>query len=131
MKLTNIEIHYFGQLPSGQKSTLYTLKNAKGMTVKISDFGATIVAISVPDKDGEFDDITHGCGSLDGYLKGVPYFGATVGRYGNRIANATFKLDGETYNLAKTMDPISCMVATWALIKLYGKLILLMEMNLL
>jgi aldose 1-epimerase len=105
MKLTNIEIHYFGQLPSGQKSTLYTLKNAKGMTVKISDFGATIVAISVSDRNGTFDDITHGCGSLEGYLKGVPYFGATVGRYGNRIGNATFKLDGETYNLAKNNGP--------------------------
>jgi aldose 1-epimerase len=101
MKLTNIEIHYFGQLPSGQKTSLYTLKNAKGMTVKIADFGATIVSISVADKNGIFDDITHGCDSLEGYLKGVPYFGATVGRYGNRIGNATFKLDDETYHLAK------------------------------
>lgn len=105
MKLTNIEIHYFGQLPSGQKSTLYTLKNSNGMTVKISDFGATIVGISVPDKNGVFDDITHGCDSLEGYLKGVPYFGATVGRYGNRIGNATFKLDGETYILPKNNGP--------------------------
>lgn len=105
MKLTNIEIHYFGQLPNGRKSTLYTLKNANGMTVKIADFGATIVGISVPDKNGVFDDITHGCGSLDGYLNGVPYFGATVGRYGNRIGNATFKLDGETYNLSKNNGP--------------------------
>lgn len=105
MKLTNIEIHYFGQVPNGQKTSLYTLKNAKGMTVKISDFGATIVAISVPDKNGAFDDITHGCGSLEGYLKGVPYFGATVGRYGNRIGNATFELDGERYNLAKNNGP--------------------------
>ncbi len=101
MKLTNIEIHYFGAMPNGQKSSLYTLKNTNGMSVKIADFGATIVSISVPDKNGIIDDITHGCNNLEDYLKGVPYFGATIGRYGNRIANGEFKLDGITYNLEK------------------------------
>jgi aldose 1-epimerase len=101
MKYKNIEVHPFGEMPNGQKVSLFTLKNVNGVTVQITDFGATIVSISVPDKNGIFDDITHGCNSLEGYLKGVPYFGATIGRYGNRIGNATFTLDGETYHLAK------------------------------
>jgi aldose 1-epimerase len=92
-------------MPNGQKSTLYTLKNSNGMEVRIADFGATIVGISVPDKNGVIDDITHGCSSLDGYLKGVPYFGATIGRYGNRIGNAKFRLYGKNYFLAKNNGP--------------------------
>jgi aldose 1-epimerase len=99
--LENIDIVPFGQLPSGQKSFLYTLKNAQGMSVKISDFGATIVSIFTPDKNGHFKNITHGCLDLEGYLRGVPYFGATIGRYGNRIANGTFWLDDKQYSLAK------------------------------
>ncbi len=60
MKHSAIEVQYFGQMPNGRKSTLYTLKNANGMTVKITDFSATIVSIFTPDKNGLSDDITHG-----------------------------------------------------------------------
>lgn len=95
----SIEKTSFGTLPDGQETSLYTLKNAAGMEVKISDFGGTIVSWTAPDKNGKFDDVVHGCDSLSGYLKGVPYFGALVGRYGNRIAKGKFTLDGQTYTL--------------------------------
>lgn len=94
-----IEKTPFGTLPDGQETSLYSLKNAAGMEVKISDFGGTIVSWTTPDKNGKFDDVVHGCDSLAGYLKGVPYFGALIGRYGNRIAKGKFTLDGETYTL--------------------------------
>ena len=90
----------FGKLPDGQETFLYSLRNKAGMEVKISDFGGTIVLWTVPNKEGVFEDITHGCDSLSGYLKGVPYFGALIGRYGNRIAKGKFTIDGQTYTLA-------------------------------
>jgi aldose 1-epimerase len=91
----------FGKMSDGRIPKLYTLRNEAGMEVKISDFGGTIVSWTAPDKDGKFEDITLGCDSLSGYQKGVPYFGALIGRYGNRIQKGTFSLDGKTYNLAK------------------------------
>jgi aldose 1-epimerase len=90
----------FGQLANGQKVDLYTLSNANGMTVKISNYGGTIVYWTAPDKNGKYEDITLGCDSLSGYIKGVPYFGALVGRYGNRIAKGKFILEGQRYTLA-------------------------------
>ena len=90
----------FGKLPDGQTVDLYTLKNNAGMTVAISNFGGTIVKWTAPDKNGKYEDITLGCDSIGGYLKGVPYFGALIGRYGNRIAKGKFNLEGKTYTLA-------------------------------
>lgn len=79
----------------------YTLKNTKGMTVSIINYGATVTAIMVPDKNGQMGDVVLGYDSLSGYTqKGSPYFGAVVGRYGNRIAKGKFTLDGKTYTLA-------------------------------
>jgi len=82
---------------------LYTLKNKNGIEVKITNFGATITSILTPDRKGHFADIVLGYDSADDYLNAVekPYFGAIVGRYGNRIANGAFNLDGNTYQLAK------------------------------
>ena len=70
------------------------------MVVKISDFGGTIVSWTAPNKKGVYEDITHGCDSLSGYMKGVPYFGALIGRYGNRIAKGKFTIDANAYTLA-------------------------------
>jgi aldose 1-epimerase len=79
----------------------YTLTNANGMQVGIINYGGTITKIITADKDGNNADVVTGFESLDGFLqKGVPYFGALIGRYGNRIANATFTLDGAKYTLA-------------------------------
>lgn len=90
----------WGQLANGQQVDLYTLTNQNGMTVKISNYGGTIVYWTAIDKNGTYDDITLGCDSLSDYIKGVPYFGALVGRYGNRIAKGKFILEGQRYTLA-------------------------------
>jgi len=90
----------FGQA-DGQEVLQYTLKNANGMEVKILNYGGTITDIITPDKQGQKGNVVLSYESLDGYQqKGQPYFGALVGRYANRIANAKFTLDGKEYKLA-------------------------------
>lgn len=97
----NVSQTQFGKTPTGTTAELFTLTNAKGMVVKITNFGGIITEIHVPDKHGVFTDVNLGFDNLDGYLqKDVPYFGALIGRFGNRIANGKFTLDGETYSLA-------------------------------
>lgn len=94
-----IEKEAFGKLPDGREAYLYALKNEKGMIVKITNFGATIQSIIVPGKDGKFADVTLGYNNVEGYIKGTQFYGATIGRYANRIARGTFSLDGKTYHL--------------------------------
>jgi aldose 1-epimerase len=91
----------FGKLPDGTAVELYTLSNGKGMQAKIMNYGATVVSLTAPDKAGKYAEVVLGMDNLEGYLKGVPYFGAVVGRYGNRIAKGQFQLNGKTYTLAK------------------------------
>ncbi len=100
-QIMKIEKQSFGKLPDGQEVSLYTLKNQAGMELKISDYGGIIVSWTAPDKNGKYEDIVLGCDSLETYLKGVPYFGAIVGRYGNRIANGKFSLNGQEFTLAQ------------------------------
>ena len=95
-----IERSSFGTTKDGQALDLYTLKSLTGMTIKITNYGGTIVSWTTSDKNGKYEDITLGCDSISGYEKGVPYFGALIGRYGNRIAKGKFSLDGKTYTLA-------------------------------
>ncbi len=90
----------FQQQVDGKKVDLYTLKNKNGITVKITNFGACIVQVLVPDNKGRYEDITLGYNSLKGYQEDKIFLGATVGRYANRIAKGSFKLDGKTYKLA-------------------------------
>lgn len=97
----------FGKTPEGQVSELYTLTNANGMQVAITNYGGRVVSILVPDRHGKMADVVIGFDHLDGYLGTNPYFGALVGRYGNRIANARFKLDGAEYKLAANNGPNS------------------------
>ncbi len=82
---------------------LFTLKNENGMTVKVTNYGAIITSIVVPDRDGKMADVALGYNRVEDYINAVdkPYFGAVVGRYGNRIANGEFTLNGETYSLLK------------------------------
>ena len=96
----DIEKSGFGKLKDGFAIDLYTLKNVNGMTLKITNYGGAIVSWTAPDKNGKYEDIVLGCDSVSGYEAGVPYFGALVGRYGNRIAQGKFTLDGKKYNLA-------------------------------
>lgn len=84
----------------GKKVYLYTLTNKNGVQVKISNYGGTITSWVTPDSKGNKSSIVLGFNELKGYLAHPPYFGATVGRYGNRIANGKFTLDGKTYKLA-------------------------------
>lgn len=94
-----ISKHTFGKTPDGQEALLYVLENKNGMTVKITDYGATVVSIIVPDRKGNFADVTFGYDSVEGYVNGTHYFGATVGRYANRIAKGQFRLNGTVYQL--------------------------------
>lgn len=91
----------FGKTGDGHEADLYTLTNRKGMEVTITNFGGIIVSLKVPDKSGKLDDVVLGYDSLEGYLVNKAFFGALIGRYGNRIAHGTFKLNGTTYNLPK------------------------------
>ncbi len=84
----------------GKQINLYTLKNANGMVVKIMNYGAIVQSILVPDREGKFEDVVLGFDQLEGYVKDHSYFGAIVGRYGNRIARGKFTLDGVEYTLA-------------------------------
>jgi aldose 1-epimerase len=95
-----IEKSTFGNLPDGRVVSLFTMHNARGMEVKIMDYGGTIVSWTAPDRMGKYADITLGCDSLAVYLRGVPYFGAIIGRYGNRIAQGKFQIDDIEYTLA-------------------------------
>lgn len=84
----------------GKKVFLYTLKNKTGSEVKITNYGGTVTSWITPDKHGQKSSIVLGFHSLEGYLKKPPYFGAIIGRYGNRIGDAAFSLDGHKYQLA-------------------------------
>jgi aldose 1-epimerase len=99
-----VQSQSFGSV-DGRAITLYTLTNSHGMEVRAMNYGGIIVSIRVPDRNGQFADVVLGHETLDGYRPNPPFFGAIVGRYANRIANGTFKLDGETYTLPKNDGP--------------------------
>lgn len=91
----------FGSLPDGTPLKLFKMRNASGMEADITNYGGIITAIRTFDRDGKLEDVALGYDSLSGYLKAPSFFGALVGRYGNRIAQGKFKLDGKTYSLVK------------------------------
>jgi aldose 1-epimerase len=91
----------FGKTEDGQPVDLYLLTNKNGMEAAITNYGGTVVSLKVADRNGKFEDVVLGYDNLDGYATGKAYIGATVGRYANRIAHATFTLDGTTYTVAK------------------------------
>ena len=96
----DIDVTTFGKSPDGKEVRLYALRNTKGATATIMTYGAIVVSLEMPDSKGQMDDIVLGYDNLDGYLEVSPYFGAIVGRYGNRIGKGEFTLDGVTYKLA-------------------------------
>ena len=91
----------WGKTPEGDSVDLYTLSNAKGAEARIATYGGVVVSLKVPDRSGAMGDVVAGFDSLEGYLKPPPYFGAIIGRYGNRIGGARFSLNGMEYTLAK------------------------------
>ncbi|MCX6896369.1 MAG: galactose mutarotase, partial [Verrucomicrobia bacterium] len=90
----------FGKTPAGTPVEIYTLRNAKGAEARIMTYGGIVQSLKVPDRNGKLEDIVLGYDDLAGYIKETPYFGALVGRYGNRIGGAKFVLEGKTYKLA-------------------------------
>lgn len=99
------DVKPFGKTREGQDVTLHTLTNVKGMRVKLINYGATVISVEVPDRSGKNANVTLGFPNLDGYLQRHPFFGSTVGRYGNRIAGGKFTLDGKTYTLVTNNGP--------------------------
>lgn len=89
----------FGKLDSGENIYIYTLTNLSGMEVKIINYGAIVVSLTAPDKNGKLEDVVLGYDSLGGYVNDKSFFGAIVGRYGNRINKGKFELDGNKYQL--------------------------------
>ena len=95
----------YGTTTEGTPVDLYTLRNKQGMEVDIITYGGRITKLSVPDKNGKFSNVVLGFDNLEQYQKENPFFGALVGRYGNRIANAKFSLNGTEYTLAANDGP--------------------------
>jgi aldose 1-epimerase len=91
----------FGMLPDGTPIAIFTLTNKNGITARIMTYGAILVSLRLPDRNGRFADVVLGFDDLAGYLGTHPYFGAIVGRYANRIAKGRFTLNGATYTLAQ------------------------------
>ncbi len=98
--LFDVQTKKFGVTPNGDSVTQYILSNKNGLEVRIINYGGIVTNIMFPDKNGIVEDVVLGYDNLDDYIKATPYFGAIVGRYGNRIAKGKFSLNGEEYTLA-------------------------------
>ncbi len=94
----------YGKMPDGREVSLYTLSNGNGMVMRVTDYGAIITELWVPDKNGAAADVALGYDNLDKYMEATPYFGSVIGRVGNRIARGKFTLDGKQYTLAVNND---------------------------
>lgn len=101
----SIQVSPFGKTADGTEVQLFTCRNKHGLVLKLTNFGATVVSLETPDRDGKLANINLGFSSIGGYLGGHPYFGATVGRFCNRIAKGKFSIDGKEYTLATNNDP--------------------------
>lgn len=95
----------YGSMPDGKEVKIYTFTNKNGAIAQVTEYGAILVSMKTPDKDGKVQELTHGYDTLAGWLTNTSYFGATVGRFGNRIKDGKFTLDGKDYKLATNNDP--------------------------
>lgn len=95
----------FGKMPDGHEVKIFTLTNKNGLKARVTEYGAILVSMETPDKNGKLADLTHGYDDLAGWLTNTSYFGSTVGRFGNRIKDGKFTLDGKEYTLAKNNEP--------------------------
>ncbi|HAT20225.1 MAG: aldose epimerase family protein [Roseibacillus sp.] len=97
-KSNETQVEVYGKLDDGTEVKIFTFSNKSGMVAKVTEYGAILTSLEVPDKDGNVEDVTHGYDNLAGWLTNSSYFGATVGRYGNRIAGGKFEIDGQVYD---------------------------------
>lgn len=104
-KAMKIDHQVFGKLPDGTEVKIYTLSNSKGTVAKVTEYGAILTELWVPDRNGKPGNVVLGFDNLDRYVKGHPFFGATTGRVANRIAKGKFTLDGKEYTLAVNNGP--------------------------
>jgi len=104
-KVMSVQTETFGKMPDGKQVDLHTLINPNGLRAKITNYGAILVSMEVPDRDGKMADVVLGFDTLDGYLGEHPYLGAIVGRYANRIGKGKFVLNGVEYKLAVNNGP--------------------------
>ena len=91
----------FGVTSDGQPVNVYTIRNAKGCEARVMNFGGIVLSLTMPDKNGKLGDVVLGHDVFAPYQTNSPYFGALIGRYGNRVAKGKFTLDGQTYTLAQ------------------------------
>jgi aldose 1-epimerase len=103
--LAGVKSEPFGKTPDGKPVEIFALTNAGGIEIRAMNYGGIITSLRVPDRNGRVDDVVLGFDRLDGYLKDHPFFGAIIGRYGNRIAKGQFSLNGQTYKLATNNGP--------------------------
>ena len=94
-----MEQRTFGITKKGEQASLYTLKNSNHVTIKVTDYGAALVSLLVPSKDGQLKDVVLGYDDVTGYEEHTSYFGATIGRNGNRIKDSRFTIDGKEYKI--------------------------------
>jgi aldose 1-epimerase len=94
-----IEKTLFGKLPDGREVYQYNLANKSGAILKVLNFGAVVTSLTMPDRNGKYEDVVLGYDSLQGYIHSTNYFGTIVGRYGNRIGKGQFTLEGKKYQL--------------------------------
>ena len=95
----------FGEMPDGTVINVFVMENSNGMKAKVIEYGGILVSLEVPDRDGKSADVTLGFDTLDEYVNGnAPFFGALVGRYGNRIGDAKFSLEEVNEAFAKAAD---------------------------
>ncbi len=98
---TKISHADFGKMPDGAPIQIFTLTNSHGVEARIITYGGAVMSLKVPDRQGKMGDVVQGFDTIEGYLQPEPFFGALIGRYGNRIGGAKFTLDGHTYTLDK------------------------------
>ncbi len=104
-KKMDIKKQFFGKTDDGKSVDSYTLTNANGLKAEIITYGGIVTSLQVPDRNGKFADIVLGCDDVNDYAKKSPYFGALIGRFGNRIAKGRFTLNGVEYKLATNDGP--------------------------
>jgi aldose 1-epimerase len=100
-----ITMQPFGKTNEGENVDIYTLRNTRGAEARITNYGGLVVSLKMTDRDGKLGDVVLGYDNLKAYIKATPYFGALIGRYGNRIKKGRFELDGKTYRLAINNPP--------------------------